>query len=78
MDPAAAPIANNLMVQYGALGFLIILLCVAIWALWKAWAAERQDREAERKEQLVVDREQTAALNRLAAVIEAGQRARAP
>ncbi len=72
IDPT--PIANNLWVQYGALGLLIIGMGIVIWALWKAWAAERLDRETERKEQLIVDREQTAAINKLAAVIEAGQR----
>lgn len=74
MDPAVSPIASNLMVQYGALGLLIIGMGVVIWALWRAWAAERKDREAERKEQLIVDRETSAAITKLAAVIEAGQR----
>ena len=75
MDPAATPIANNLMVQYGALGVLIVALCVAIWALWKAWGTERAERALERKDQLIVDRETAAAINKLSAVIEAGQRA---
>lgn len=33
MDPT--PIANNLWVQYGALGFLVIVLTLAVGALWK-------------------------------------------
>lgn len=72
MDPT--PIANNLWVQYGALGVLVIALCFAVWTLWKAWGAERAERAAERKEQLIVDRETASAINKLSAVIEAGQR----
>ena len=76
MPPDAAPIANNLIVQYGLGGVLIVLLCVAIWALWGAWRTERAERAVERKEQRDIDKDQTAAMNKLASVIEAGQRAR--
>lgn len=74
--PDPTPIANNLIVQYGLGGLLLVLLCVAIWALWRAWGGERVERALERREQLVVDRETAAAINKLSAVIEAGQRAR--
>jgi hypothetical protein len=76
MDPAAAPIANNLIVQYGLGGVLIVGMAIIIYALWRWAMSLLRDAAAERKEQQLVDRETAAAINKLSAVIEAGQRAR--
>lgn len=68
------PIVTNVWVQAGFAGLSFLGMVVIIVALWRWSMSLLKDAATERKEQRDVDKETTAAINKLSAVIEAGQR----